>query len=110
MTRPNLVNPNNWSPFKSIPTIEPIQTQILPPPPPPPPPPPLSRRELIQRNIQRNSFILNFIGMIIIGCIVYFLYSIYLERKILSDYIIYVKNQGQDQNQYRNYENYQSGI
>jgi len=100
-SRPNLVNPQLWSPFKAIPT--PIPTSIPTPIPTPPilpsseipiPVPqvliqgPISRREIIQR----NSFYLNLFGLIIMIGIGYFFYSIYLERKIFSEYLDLVKN------------------
>jgi len=89
MKRPNLVNPNNWTPFRSIPIITP---EYYNPPPPSITAPielkPISRKELVQR----NSFYLNFFCLIIILGIVYFLYSIYLERKIFTEYLDYVKN------------------
>ena len=94
------MNPQNWTPFRSIPIANdlipstpsipspksileqiPIQVPIE-------PPRPISRKELVQR----NSFYLNFVCLIIILGISYFLYSIYLERKIFSDYLNYIRN------------------
>jgi hypothetical protein len=86
MKKPNLVNPNFWTPFRSIPiandfsasvpvvSIPEVETHFS---------RPISRRELVQR----NSFYLNLFCLIIILGISYFLYSVYLERKIFSDYI-----------------------
>jgi hypothetical protein len=87
MKKPNLVNPSLWTPFRSIPIHVPEHIPIS------IPEPveifrPITRREMIQR----NSFVLNFICLIIIACISYFLYSIYLERKIFGEYLEYVKN------------------
>ena len=89
------MNPNNWTPFRQIPIALPeiyipSPSQSLPPQPLPPPPVfiPISRKELVQR----NSFYLNLFGMLVILGIVYFLYSIYLERKIFTEYLEYVKN------------------
>lgn len=97
--RPNLVNPSLWSPFRSIPEIPstPIGTFIQVPPPTPAPieievPRPISRRELVQR----NSFYLNLFCLIIILGIGYFLYSIYLERKIFADYLNYIKDKDEE--------------
>lgn len=93
MKRPNLVNPQNWTPFKSVPVvpdptiypmqvIDPVEIQIQ-------APKPITRKEIIQR----NSFWLNFFGMLIIFGIAYFLYSIYLERKIFAEYLNLVQSQ-----------------
>jgi len=51
-------------------------------------PRPISRKEMVQR----NSFYLNLFSLMIILGIAYFLYSIYLERKIFSDYLNYIRN------------------
>jgi hypothetical protein len=101
MKRPNLVNPQNWTPFRSIPIQ--VPEPILPPLPPLPPlpiqieipqiPKPISRKEMVQR----NSFYLNLFGLIIILGIAYFLYSIYLERKIFAEYLEYVRNTQEEQ-------------
>lgn len=97
MKRPNLVNPNNlWSPFHSIP----IPESIPPPMQPVQPsiqrpsyteiefPRPISRKELLQR----NSFYLNLFGLVIILGIAYFLYNVYLERRVFTEYLYYIKN------------------
>lgn len=93
MKRPNLVNPSQWSPFKSIPIISPVQVQPQVPDIPIPiiptiPVYPPTRKELIQK----NSLFLNLIGLVIIISISYFLYSIYLERKIFTEYLNYIEN------------------
>ena len=89
MKRPNLVNPQNWTPFKLVPISEPIHSQpVIEPVEIPKPIKPITRKEMIQR----NSFWLNFFGMLIIFGIVYFLYSIYLERKIFTEYLKLVQN------------------
>ena len=95
MKRPNLVNPQNWTPFRSIPINTPIPVPVpvpintpIPVPVPVPVPMYLSKKEVLQR----NSFYLNLFCLLIILGITYFLYSIYLERKIFSDYLEYVKN------------------
>lgn len=90
MKRPNLVNPGLWTPFKPVPIPEPIYAPL----PPPLPmeveiPRPITRKEMIQR----NSFWLNFLGMLILFAVGYFLYSIYLERKIFAEYLSFVRNQ-----------------
>ena len=92
MGKPNLVNPGQWTPFRSIPTItklpEPVPVHV------PVPEPvfrPISHKELVQR----NSFYLNLACLLIIIGIGYFLYSIYLERKIFSDYLDYIRNNEQ---------------
>jgi hypothetical protein len=102
MKRPNLVNPQNWTPFRSIPNIPNIPSipEAVPTMPSgsfvqmPEPIPieidvsrPMSRRELVQR----NSFYLNLFCLIIILGIAYFLYSIYLERKIFSEYLEFIR-------------------
>jgi hypothetical protein len=87
MTRPNLVNPKNWTPFQPIPIIPTVSYEIPPPPPTPVPKIPLTRQELIKRNSQ----FLNFIGILVLVGISYFLYCLYVERKIFTDYISYVK-------------------
>jgi len=79
--RPNLVNPGNFTPFHlTSPTIANI---LVPPPPPPPPSPPLTRQELIKN----NSMFLNFMAILIIIALGYFLYCIYLERKMVFEYL-----------------------
>jgi len=91
MKKPNLVNPSLWTPFRSIPDIPaPIKvpTQVPVPELPRPVYTQLSKRELFQK----NSFYLNLFAMMIILGIGYFLYSIYLERKIFSEYLEYVRN------------------
>src|SRR6185369_13751864 len=94
MKRPNLTNPNHWSPFKSIPVSTHIQSEVSIPKTPEiyEIPRSITRKELIQR----NSAFLNFVCLIIIGCISYFLYSIYLERKIFAEYLEYVQNASQE--------------
>jgi hypothetical protein len=97
MKRPNLVNPQNWTPFRSIPIANDFLPQLpqLPEPNPVPVveiPRPISRRELVQR----NSFYLNLVCLLIVIGIGYFLYSIYLERKIFSDYLNYIRNTEQE--------------
>lgn len=67
---PNLVNPQNWTPFKNLPikttiTSKPINI-------------PLTQKELIQR----NSFYLNFFGAFILIGLCYSLYLIYLEKRM----------------------------
>ncbi len=94
MIRPNLVNKNNWTPFISIPTQFPTPISIPEYNQIPEIPKIMTRREVVQR----NSFFLNFISMIIIIGIIYFLYSIYLERKIFAEYLNHLKN-----NQENNY-------
>ncbi len=111
MKRPNLVNPQNWTPFRSIPEFplsQPLSQSFplsqslssqLPPLPQFPPPTPVpqlppsqslqfSRKELLQK----NSFRLNLFCLIVILGISYFLYSIYLERKVFVEYLEYIKN------------------
>jgi hypothetical protein len=86
--RPNLVNPNLWSPFQSIPIRTsqiPIQVEIE-------TPRILTKREVIQK----NSIFLNFVGIILILGISYFLYSVYLERKIFAEYLEYLQNNQQE--------------
>src|SRR5690606_31360564 len=97
MRKPNLVNPQNWTPFKPMPvadqTIEMVIPKEIPVEVPVFKTRPLTKREMIQR----NSFFLNVFGLIIIICVSYFLYSIYLERKLLSNYLNYVQNNQQEQ-------------
>jgi len=76
--RPNLINPSNWQPFPSIP----IDTPSFSPPPSPSPSQPLVITRRAWR--EKNSRWLNFIGLVIIICIGYFLYGIYKERKLRS--------------------------
>ena len=89
MKRPNLVNPQNWTPFRSVPinyqniSIPPVSSTTVNSVPVPVPVPVeniynelpvrMSREEVIQK----NSVYLNFIGLIILMCVFYFLYSIY---------------------------------
>lgn len=95
--RPNLVNPENWSPFSNLPTLPTLPTlpiqQTLPIQPILPIQSTLPTfSEIKKQRIKQNSLFLNLFGIIILGAISYFLYSIYLERKIVTDYIQYVKN------------------
>lgn len=74
MGRPVLVE---WSPFKVIPKIEEItviKDIII---------PPLTRNEIIKN----NSLMLSFIFFAITMFILYFLYSIYMERKMVKEYL-----------------------
>lgn len=96
MKKPNLVNPGLWTPFRSIPNIPsipsvPLHESSIPQnviPQPVEIPRPISRREMFQR----NSFYLNLFCLIIVLGIGYFLYSIYLERKIFSEYLEFIRN------------------
>ncbi len=91
MKRPCLVNPSFWSPFKSIPVSPPVSEPVYLPQHSEVPEfisRPITRKELIQK----NSFFLNLMGLVLIACISYFLYNIYLERKIFVEYLEYVKN------------------
>jgi hypothetical protein len=87
MKRPNLVK-NSWSPFKQIPLIDPPLSLS------PTPSPvyiqeiPMTKKELIKR----NSAFLNFVCLLIIISVGYFLYSIYLERKIFAEYLEHIQN------------------
>ncbi len=102
MKRPNLVNQDKiWTPFKSVPIperaiIRPVQPIV----------PSVSQpvapsiryievQELRQQIIKKNSVVLNIFAMLVILAISYFLYSIYLERKLFSEYIDYVKSNEQ---------------
>lgn len=77
---PNLVNPQNWTPFKKMPyTKEPM---IIPKPVVMVPNTieiykPLTRKELLKR----NSFYLNFFGVLLLFGLGYQLYLTYLDRK-----------------------------
>jgi hypothetical protein len=96
--RPNLINPSSWTPFRSIPlpsTFEPIAVQAHNIQPDIQVPieiiqtRPITRREIVQR----NSFYLNLFCILIFLGIVYFMYSLYLERKIFSDYLHFIQNE-----------------
>lgn len=98
MKRPNLINPQNWTPFRSIPNIPKIVNEITPPINIPVVPAPVPKYILKREIFQRNSFYLNFFSFLIIIGLAYFLYSIYLERKIFSDYLEFVKNTEEEKN------------
>jgi hypothetical protein len=95
MKRPNLVNPHNWTPFQSVPNIQTMTIPSIPSIQIPPIsiepimeiPRIITRKELIQK----NSLFLNIMGILMILGVSYFLYSVYLERKIFSDYIDHIK-------------------
>ena len=53
----------------------------------------MTAKEMITERRQRNSFWLNFLGTLVIFGIAYFLYSIYLERKIFSEYLDFIAQQ-----------------
>jgi len=83
MKRPNLVNAGvaGWSPFRSVPLVpvsvtnpEPIYSAPEP-------------SEVVQRS---------FMAFLVIASILYFLYQVYLERKVISQYLELVKD-GQEQ-------------
>lgn len=95
MKRPNLVNPSNWTPFKSVPIANEIAIEAAPREYVPKIERP-SVEQLIISQRQRNSFWLNVIGFFILLAIGYFLYNIYLERKIYSNYLEYLKNRNDD--------------
>jgi hypothetical protein len=78
MTRPNLVNPNHWTPFKSIPLLksEPIAQ--------PQPQPQFYPQH--QQPISSPS-ILNICAILLILLGIYFLYSMYKERKLAEEYM-----------------------
>ena len=98
MKRPNLVNAGvaGWSPFRSVPLVpvsvtnpEPIYSA--------PEPSEVVQRSFTRRElIQQNSFFLNLMAFLVIASILYFLYQVYLERKVISQYLELVKD-GQEQ-------------
>lgn len=84
--KPVLVNPQNWTPFKPVPienvveipkSVQHSYTN-----------PYIIRNEMIRR----NSLFINLIGLAIILGILYFLYSIYLERKLAAEYLEFLRN------------------
>lgn len=96
MKRPNLVN-KQWSPFQSIPIVSPIQ-EIIPSYTPEIDVPKIERVIVTKKELmQRNSSFLNFIGLLIIIGISYFLYNVYLERKLFNEYLNYIKDTQEEQ-------------
>jgi hypothetical protein len=92
MKRPNLVNKKNWTPFNPIPKISPL-----------PPPVKIIEPEIIipltkKDYIKKNSMLLNTMGLIIMLCIGYFLWNVYQERKLVSEYIIKANLNNNDHN------------
>lgn len=93
--RPNLVNPNNWSMFGELPVHVPFSNKnggsnnnvvsVL---------PKLPTKDDI---VRRNSYYLNFFGIIFILCVGYYLYTVYTERKVVAEYLEkYVKEKYDD--------------